>query len=44
MAIVDTFDNQTTADRAAHKAMPITVLLCLSGSVESVVINLDVQT
>ena len=43
-AFADTFDNQTTANRAAHKAMPITVLLCLAGSVESVVINLDVQT
>lgn len=40
----DTFDNQTPADRNQHKAMPITVLLCLSGSVESIVINLDVQT
>ena len=38
------FDEQTSADRAAHKAMPITVLLCLSGSVETIVINLDVQT
>ena len=43
MAIVDLFDNQSAEDRAAHKAMPITILLCLSGSVESVVINLDVQ-
>jgi len=43
-AFADSFDNQTTANRAAHKAMPITILLCLAGSVESVVINLDVQT
>ena len=43
-AFADSFDNQTSANRAAHKAMPITVLLCLAGSVESVVINLDVQT
>ena len=43
-AFADSFDNQTTANRVAHKAMPITVLLCLAGSVESVVINLDVQT
>lgn len=40
----DSFDNQTTADRAAHKAMPITVLVCMSGSVESIVITVDVQT
>ena len=38
------FAEQTTADRALRKAMPITILLCLSGSVESIVINVDVQT
>lgn len=43
-AFADSFDNQSAADRALHKAMPITVLLCLSGSVESVVLYLDVQT
>ena len=43
-AYADSFDTQSAADRAAHKAMPITVIICLSGSVESVVINLDVQT
>lgn len=41
---VDSFDNQSDTDRAAHKAMPITVLLCLTGSVESIVITVDVQT
>lgn len=41
---VDSFDNQSDADRALHKAMPITVLLCLTGSVESIVITVDVQT
>ena len=40
----DSFTTQSVADRALHKAMPITVLLCLSGSVESIVINVDVQT
>lgn len=40
----DSFDTQSEADRALHKAMPITVLLCLSGSVESIVITVDVQT
>lgn len=41
---VDSFDTQSAEDRAAHKAMPIRLILCLSGSVESIVINLDVQT
>lgn len=40
----DSFDTQSVADRALHKAMPITVLLCLSGSVETIVITVDVQT
>ena len=43
-AYADSFDKQNVEDRAAHKAMPISVIICLSGSVESVVINLDVQT
>ena len=41
---VDSYNEQSNADRAAHKAMPITVLICLSGSVESIMINLDIQT
>ena len=43
VCMADSFDTQTDADRAAHKAMPITILLCLSGSVESVEITLYVQ-
>ena len=39
----DRYDNQTNEDRVAHKAMPMTILLCLSGSVESIVLNLQVQ-
>ena len=39
----DLYDNQTAEDRVAHKAMPMTILLCLSGSVESIVLNLQVQ-
>ena len=39
----DTFDNQSQADRLARKAMPIPVGICLSGSVESIVINVIVQ-
>lgn len=41
---VDSFDTQSEADRLLHKAMPITVLLCLTGSVESIAITVDVQT
>lgn len=43
-AITTSFDDQSTLDRSLHKAPPITVLLCLSGSVESVVVNVNVQT
>ncbi len=39
----DSYDNQPEADRAAHKAMPVQVALTLSGSLESVVINVNVQ-
>ncbi len=38
----DSYDLQSDADRAAHKAMPIHAALCLSGSVESLVIDVDV--
>ena len=40
----DSFDLQSEENRAARKAMPITTLLCLSGSVESIVITMNVQT
>ena len=40
----ESYDNQSEQDRLMHKAMPITVLLCLTGSVESIVITVDVQT
>ena len=39
----DTYDTQSEADRAAHKAVPIQVALTLAGSLESVVINVNVQ-
>lgn len=42
--LVESYDVQSEADRNAHKAMPITVLICLSGSVETIVITVDVQT
>ena len=40
----DSYDRQSDADRAAHKAMPVHAALCLAGSVESVVITVNVQT
>ena len=39
----DSYDNQPDADRQAHKAMPIQAALTLAGSLESVVINVNVQ-
>lgn len=40
---VDSYDNQTIEDRAAHKAMPITIAIILGGSVECVEIDLYAQ-
>ena len=39
----DSYDNQSEADRAAHKAVPIQCALTLSGSLESVVITVNVR-
>ena len=39
----DSYDNQSEADRAAHKAVPIQAALTLSGSLESVVITVNVR-
>ena len=39
----DSYDTQPEADRAAHKAMPVQVALTLAGSLESIVINVNVQ-
>lgn len=36
------YDEQSSEDRAAHKAVPISVALLLAGSVESIVINVNV--
>ena len=38
----DSYDLQSDAVRQAHKAMPVHIALCLAGSVESLVINIDV--
>ena len=37
------YDDQPEADRAAHKAVPIQVALTLAGSIESIVITVNVQ-
>ena len=37
------YDDQTDADRAAHRAVPVQCALCLAGSIESVVITVNVQ-
>ena len=39
----DSYDDQSEADRAAHKAVPIHIILCLTGSVESIVLTVNVQ-
>ena len=39
----DSYDNQSDADRAAHKAVPVQAALCLAGSIESIVITVNVQ-
>ena len=39
----ESYDLQTDADRAAHKAMPIQAALTLAGSVESLVIAINVS-
>ena len=39
----DSYDNQSEADRAAHKAVPIQCALTLAGSLESVVITVNVR-
>ena len=39
----DSYDNQSEADRAAHKAVPIRAALTLAGSLESVVITVNVR-
>lgn len=38
----DSFDNQSDEDREAHKAMPISIGLNLAGSIESIVITVNV--
>ena len=39
----DSYDSQSDADRAAHQAMPIQAALTLAGSVESIVITVQVS-
>ena len=40
----DSYDNQSDADRDAHKAVPIQAALTLAGSLENVVITVNVRT
>ena len=39
----DSYDDQSEADRAAHRAVPIQCALTLAGSLESVVITVNVR-
>ena len=39
----DSYDDQSDADRAAHKAVPVQAALTLAGSIESIVITVNVQ-
>ena len=43
MLWADSYDDQTDADRAAHKAMPVSVALTMAGSIESIVITVNLQ-
>ena len=43
MLWADSYDDQPDADRAAHKAMPVQVALTPAGSIESIVITVNVQ-
>ena len=43
MLWADSYDDQPDADRAAHKAVPVQCALCLAGSIEGIVITVNVQ-
>ena len=43
MLWADSYDNQSDTDRAAHRAVPVQAALCLAGSIESIVITVNVQ-
>lgn len=40
---IEPYSMQTAADRAEHKALPVNVCVCMTGSVESVEITVNVQ-
>ena len=44
MLWADSYDDQSDTDRAAHKAMPVQVALTPAGSIESIVITVNVMT
>ena len=39
----DSYDDQPDADREAHRAVPVQCALCLAGSIESIMITVNVQ-
>ena len=39
----DSYDDQSDADRAAHKAVPVQCALCLAGSIENLIITVNVM-
>ena len=43
MLWADSYDDQSDADRAAHKAMPVQVALTPAGSIESLIITVNVM-
>ena len=43
MKETDSYDDQSDADRAAHKAVPVQAGLVLAGSIESIVITVNVM-
>jgi len=42
LVLADNYDDQPDADRAGHKAVPVQVGLILAGSIESIVITVNV--
>ena len=39
----DSYDDQSEADRAAHRAVPVQCALCLAGSIENLIITVNVM-
>ena len=43
MLWADSYDDQSEADRAAHRAVPVQCALCLAGSIENLIITVNVM-